>query len=602
MLAPAKIVERAGRSALAPPEKLSPSQWAEKKLDLSERVTQYPGRFSYDRSPYLREIIDQIANPFVELVTFAKAAQVGGTQGILAVGIGYAIDQDPGPAMIVFPSSQGAKEYSEERLQPLIDDCSTLRRHKLDARDKYRKQTMMFDRMNLALVGAGSPANLASRPIRYLFCDEIDKWKLNTKIEGNPLDLADKRTRTFWNRKRFRISTPTVPTGPIWQSYLEGDQRQYWVPCPHCDGWQVLKFDHLTWDQDARNERGWDLGKVRESTYYRCDHCDGKILDKHKRTMLLRGEWRAQIKGTTRHASYHLSALYPLWVPFGDVSTAFLQSKPYPDKLRDFINSTLGEPWEERGDTATEDDILKHRSDYPEGECPGVPLECYITADVQQDSLYYVIRAWGEYETSWLIRYGQVLDFESLQEVASMTYRCKDGKQLRVTHGFIDSGFRTDEVYRFCEKYGWAPCKGIDSSIQTSPYRWANVSTAALSAIQIKTDYFKDFLQLKLKISQDDPGAWLLHRETEYAYGRHLAAEAAVEQKDKFGRIKRVYKRYDRENHWLDCEVYQLAAAASRGIRHMRNEPETAPSKSKSKSSEEQLAFSRRDGRDFWDR
>ena len=564
-------------------------------------MTQYPGRFSYDRSPYLREIIDQISNPRIELVSFAKAAQVGGTQGILAVGIGYAIDQDPGPSMIVFPSSQGAKEYSEERLQPLIDDCPTLKRHKLEARDKYRKQTMMFDRMNLALVGAGSPANLASRPIRYLFCDEIDKWKMNTKLEGNPLDLADKRTRTFWNRKRFRISTPTVPTGPIWQSYLEGDQRKYWVPCPFCKSWQVLKFDHLVWDKDAKHERGWDLGRVRETTYYRCDHCDGKILDRHKRAMLLQGEWRAQAT-SPRHASYHLSALYPTWVPFGDASTSFLQSKPYPDKLRDFINSTLGEPWEERGETADENDILRHRADYAEGECPGQAIECYITADVQQDSLYYVIRAWGAYESSWLIRYGQVLTFEDLHEVASTTYRMTNGSPLRVTHGFIDSGFRTDEVYRFCEKFGWAPTKGIDSSIQSSPYRWSKISTAAVSALQIKTDYYKDLLQLKLKIKQDDPGAWLLHREADYAYGRHLSSEAAVEQKDTYGRIRRVWKRYDRENHWLDCEVYQLAAASARGIRHIQNTPDSAPAKSKSATSDDEMTLSRRDGRDFWAR
>lgn len=564
---------------------------------MSERVTQYPGRFSYDRSPYLREIVNQLANPFCELISFAKAAQVGGTQGLLGVGVAYAIDQDPGPTMVVFPSSQGAKEYSEERLQPLIDDCPALKRHKVEARDKYRKQTMMFDRMNLALVGAGSPANLASRPIRYLFCDEIDKWKLNTKLEGNPLDLADKRTRTYWNRKRFRISTPTVPDGPIWQSYMQGDQRQYWVPCPFCDGWQVLKFDHVTWDKDAKTDQGWDLSKVRESTYYRCDHCDGKIIDKHKRAMLLRGEWRAQTT-SPRHASYHLSALYPLWVSFGDVAVQFLESKPYPDKLRDFVNSTLGEPWEERGETASETDILQHRGNYAEGQCPGQAIECYITADVQKDSFYYVIRAWGPYETSWQVRYGQVLTFEALQDVATHQYTGPNGEPLRVTHGFIDSGFRTDEVYRFCEKAGWAPIKGIEGNVQTSPFRWVSLQGVGVQVMQLRPDHFKDLLQLKLKIKLDDPGAWVLHREAEWGYARHLCSEAAVEQKDTYGRIKRIWKRYDRENHWLDCEVYQLAAASARGIRHIKD----VPVESKTAPNSEQTSVSRRDGRDYWDR
>lgn len=589
-------LERSGRAALKPPEDLTVSQWAEKHLTLSPKITQFSGRFSYDRTPYLREIVDNINDPKVDLVTFAKAAQVGGTQGLLSVGIAYAIDQDPGPAMIVFPSAVGGKEYSEERLQPMIDDCPRLRSHKLPDRDKFRKSTMYFDRMNLAIVGAGSPASLASRPVRYLFCDEIDKYKLKTNKEGNPLELADRRTRTFWNKKRFRISTPTTPDGPVWQSFLEGDQRYYHVPCLECGHMQKLCWDQLKWAQEARIDgASWDLNEVAETTHYECEKCQAPIRDKHKSKMLLKGEWVPTAKSRS-HKSYQLSALYPSWVSFADMSTMFLQSHRYREKLREFVNQSLGEPWDDRAGSSTAEKILEHKSDYPEATTPKMPVACIITADVQENSYYYVIRAWGTNGISWLVKYGQVPTLEMLDSISCRTFTTLDGHQFVVGAKLIDSGYRTREVYQFCNQYRWMPLKGSDSTAMPNSIRWSdNNEVWCNRLLVINSDRFKDTLSSYIQRENESESAWLLHSATDYGYARQMVSESQIEERDKLGRMRLKWRQYDRYNHFWDCEVYQVAAISSLNI-NFSFDPYAKPVEV------EQEEVKRRDGRGYWDR
>lgn len=527
-------------------------------------------------------------------------AQTGKTQSILCC-LGYAIDQDPGPTLYVMPNADMAKSFSEDRIQPLIDDCPRLRSHKPAEKDRYRKLSMQFDRMTLNLVGSNSPANLAGRPIRYLLCDETDKYADATAKEAAAIDLADVRTRTYWNRKRYFVSTPTIPDATIWRKFMEGDRRQFYVPCPNCKMAQRLIFKTgMKWDQKARKSDGkWDLKKVAESTYYECCHCEFHIEDKHKRQILLEGYWEPETEVPFTR-SYQLPAQYSNWVPFGRVAVEFLESKPYPDKLRHFINSTLAEPWNEKKDAATEDEILKHRGQYPEGNCPDRPLAIIVTADVQKGLFYYVVRAWGIYETSWLLRYGQVETFDALQKVARDSYLIQD-EPATVTHGFIDSGYNTDAVRQFCIENHWVPVKGVDSANHTQAVKLSNWQNLGL--LLVNSDYFKDALQVKLAIKNDDPGAWLLHRNTMIDYAEQLCTEAPVEEKDKWGRTKRKWKVFPgADNHYLDCEVYQLAAAMHLGFRFSGPENLMVPAtkQAKPKPQAESQYPTRRDGRPFW--
>lgn len=605
------VVLEAFRQGIKPPDPLTVSQWAEKNLVLSERSTNYPGPFKLDLTPYIREPLDFFSDPQVSHITICSAAQVAKTTFQLAC-LGYVIDQDPSPTLLVLPNSDLCRSLSEQRLHPLITDCEALARHKPKNPKQFRLQEMFMDRMTLALVGSNSAANLSSRPVRYLMLDEIDKYPGASKKEAGAVDLAEKRTRTFWNRKIVKTSTPTTDGGEIWRAYLKGDQRVYYVHCPHCDHFQPLLFNakksvlsriydwkdtgELKWDKDAKDDKGrWDIDKVKASVYYECGKCKAKILERHRQKMLLRGKWVAH-KRNVNHKSFHLSALYPMWVNWADMVVNFLEAKDHPDSFRDFINSTLGEPWEELGDQADENKILEHKMTYSPGTVPFNPIEILITADVQRDSIWYVVRAWGEFERSALLRYGQVVGFDALAEIGKYKYRGIDKHDYMATWGYIDSGDQTDAVYDFCKDNNWIPVKGFDQNQRKSakPYQWTKQPNG-LNLLSINGAYYKDSLQTRLTISNDSVSAWWLHSETGFDYAEQLCGEAKIQSTDTSGR--EVYKwKVMGANELLDCEVYQLAAAAERGVRDSSNTIQPLP---------ESVAggtMKRRDGRDWLDR
>lgn len=572
-------IEAGWRECFRPPERITVSEWAERNISLSERDCAYPGPLRLSRAPYAREVIDSFANPNTETITLCWAAQTSKSSAIFYC-LGYAIDQDPGSILFVLPNESLAKSVVESRIDPLINDCPALVKHKPAQQDKYKLLDKAFSRCTLRLIGANSPAQLASRPIRYLFLDEVDKFPGSTKTEAAAIDLAKERTKAFWNRKIIITSTPTVTMGNVWRSFLSGDQRYFHVPCPHCKQRQKLVFEQLKFFDEENeappkdSEGRWLLEDVRQKAFYQCCHCGAKILDRHKPQMLLKGEWVPEgIVG--RHRSYHLNALYPTWLTFGDFACAFLQSKDFPDSYRNFVNSWRAEPWEEQGESATESQIEKHRGDYEEGFCPETPSFVVITADVGKRELWYVIRAWcAQTETSYLLKYGQIPNFEGrynweeLIRVSGFVFSCPTG-DIRVTHGFIDSGYgeSTDAVYRFCrQNAGWIPLKGQDSTRQEQPIKWGNGD--GIKLMHIQTDGFKDSLQYKLTLPSGSPGSWNLHESTDRIYAEHLTSEDVFQKPNQFGYTRRVWKKIRQANHLLDCEVYQLAAAMALGVRN----------------------------------
>ncbi|WP_166820508.1 terminase gpA endonuclease subunit [Thalassoroseus pseudoceratinae] len=597
------------RSVFTPPEKLTVAEWAELKLTLSERETATPGPLRFSRTPYLTEVVNSIADPNTEQITLCWAAQCAKTIGLFVM-MAYGIDVDPGQILCVYPNSDLAKSVSRNRIQPLIDDCRTLARHKPNDRDKFSLLEMYLSRCTLRLTGANSPANLASRPIRYLYADEIDKFPAASDKEAGALDLAIERTKTFWNRKIVCTSTPTLDTGNIWRRFLEGDQRYFFVPCPHCSkkagttaGFQKLNFENLKFDSSLKHDDGsYDLDAIRDSVYYECQFCKGRILDKHKRKMLQLGEWRATATGN-RHRSYHLSALYPSWIRFADVAIKFLESKDYPDSLRNFRNSWLGLPWLREIHATDDSEVFAHRSDYKLRTCPVEPIAVVLTADVQQDSLWYVVRAWLPGETSYLLDYGQVPNTDALLNVVGSVFDGPNGEPIRITHALIDSGFDTKEVYNFCRSNRFIPVKGRSGTQQTTPVKWYPIKGEHLNLMMISVDVFKQALQDKLGKPLGSPGAWHLPEDVCGIYASQLTSEVLAKKKDSKGFDVYYWEKVREDNHLLDCEVYQLALAYDLRLRQQRP---TAPNEVKPKpkpqeSSSSVNPFVRRDGRSFFD-
>ena len=271
---------------LRPVERLTVSEWAAKHRTLSGGAI--PGPWNNDITPYLVEIMDAFTDDIIEEIVFVKPTQVGGTTAMENM-IGCLTDQDPAPTMVVYPSDDLAEATSETRLVPMIkSNQSTAEKFR---ESESKKLSLKFRDMWLYLTGANSPADLSSKPIKNLFLDEVDKFPGASKKEADPVSLARERTKTFFNRKIFMASTPTLKTGHIWKAKEAADvEKHYFVPCPHCGKFIELKFGCLKWPSKFDVPEETDRA---ERTVYVCQECGAIITDHDKGKMLRDGRWRA---------------------------------------------------------------------------------------------------------------------------------------------------------------------------------------------------------------------------------------------------------------------------------------------------------------------
>ena len=212
------------REALRWPDRQTVSEWADCNVILNEDSAE-PGPYRTSRTPYVEEWQDSAGLSHVRQVSIVASTQVGKTQQGLNV-LAWAIAQDPGPITWVMPTREDANEFGENRVQPMIDSCPTLRRQLTGERFDSKKRQIQFQRCRMLFRSAVTPKELAQYPARWLFGDECDKWPARAKGEAPPFDLARERTRTFWNHRIYLTSTPTTDEGLIWREFLRGDQRR----------------------------------------------------------------------------------------------------------------------------------------------------------------------------------------------------------------------------------------------------------------------------------------------------------------------------------------------------------------------------------------
>jgi len=558
-------------AGLRPPEKLTVSEWADKYRVLDVKTAAEPGRWNTERTPYLRGIMDSFTDPQIEEIVFVKSTQVGGTECVLNM-LGYIIQQDPAPCLVVYPTLELALYASNNRIQPMLDLSSELnvRFNKRESKDLE----LQFDNLYIVLAGANSPASLASRPIRYLFMDEVDKYPVSAKGEADPQKLAVERTRTFVTSKKiFRTSTPTRKTGPIWQAWLDCDeQREYFVPCPHCGHYQTLRFTQVKFPEDRK-----DPEDAAARCYYECESCKGRLTDGHKRQMVSAGEWRATRESTGRRMTgFRINALYSPWVRFGDAVREFLTSKDDPMELMNFINSWLGEPWEDTQLKLTSDKVLEQQSEFAEMIVPDGTLLITGGVDVQALGMYWTIRAWGLGVTSWNIAHGFAETWNDVETVMNYQFRDIEGHEYIVNLVAVDSGDQTDEVYEFCAVNGdWAvPVKGSSQPLLGSRYRVSIIDRTASRAHGMRLylvdgNQYKDMIAARLK--RIGKGAWMVYKDCDREYADQICAEERV-------RLKRGVREIDvwqpksvhAQNHYLDAEVYCAVAADILNVRYLQ--------------------------------
>lgn len=532
---------------------------------LSSEASAEPGRFNVGRAEYQREWLDCISDPTVEEACWMVAAQTGKTE-VMNCMVGYKIDLDPGPMLVLMPTVEAAEMWSKERLAPMLRDTPCLQGKVADPRSRDSGNTLRsktFTGGHIAMVGANAATGLASRPIRDVLADEVDRYPQSaggaTKGEGSPLALAKKRTATFWNRKLFRWSTPTRKgLSVIEGDYEISDQRKFFVPCPHCQHEQVLVWANLKWE-----------GNDPSTAQYCCKGCGCLIEERHKHWMLSRGKWVAQNPGS-RVRGYHLNALYSPWARWEELVREWLAAQGDADLLMVFVNTVLAETWEEDGEKVDPESLASRRHPYPAEVPMGVGLLTCAT-DVQGDRLEYAVWGWGEKEECWLIEYGQIWGdpaqskvWEDLEAVRVKEWRHESGATLRIEAMAVDSGgHHTDEVYRWVKPREsarvWA-VKGMSVPGKPLVGKPTKSNKLKVKLLPVGSDTAKDKIFARLKIVQAGPGYIHFHIKTPDDFFRQLTSEKAVTKYQR-GKPYRVYEKPSgARNEALDLLVYGIAA------------------------------------------
>ena len=485
--------------------------------------------------------------------------------------------------MIVYPTDKLAESISENRLEPAIKSSPSLA--SLYHEFKSQKLELQFDGMYLTLAGSNSPSSLASRAIKYLLLDEVDKYPGASRKEADPISLARERTKTFANRKIYMTSTPTLKDGHIWKALMNADvEKHYFVPCPHCNEMIELKFKQLKWPEESD---GQTISDRADQAVYVCQECGCVITDMHKDRMLRQGQWKTvrESNSSRKKVGFWINTLYSPFVRFSEIAEKFMSSKDDPEELQNFINSWLAEPWEDTKLKTSEDTVMERRTKLPEFVVPSWAKMITGGVDVQETSLYWTIRAWGNFITSQNIAHGQATSWADIERVMNLSYQQEDGDSMVIALCLIDSGYDADSTYDFCANNSdWAlPVKG-SSNPMMSHFKLSKINKPGsraygMNLVLVDGDKYKDMIAARMK-KDNGRGSWMVHSGCDMEYAEQVTAEHRVSEKSGTKKIERWrLKRTHGDNHYLDAEVYALAAADIMGVRsmHLIEDEEASP-------------------------
>lgn len=586
------------RQAWRPPPRLTLSQWADRHAMLSAESSADVGRWR--TIPYQRGIMDAITDRHYESVSVMKSARVGWTK-ILNHTVGYHAHHDPCPIMVVQPTIGDAEGYSKDEIGPMIRDTPVL--HDLFPEPGKRDSGntilhKLFPGGQVRMVGADSPRGFRRVSMRVVAFDEVDGYAATAGEEGDQLRLGIMRTLYFWNRKILAGSTPTLDsTSRIKRRFEAGDMRYYFVPCPHCDHKQVLKWENLRWPKGNP-----------DAAAFACTGCGAEIGYQYQRWMIEQADLRQQAgeegigwvatnpDGEPRHASFHIWAAYSYSpnATWGQLAREWLASHKNTEERKTFVNTVLGETYKGEGEAPDWKRLYDRRDRYRIGTIPIGGILVVAGVDVQKDRLEVEIVAYGRELRSWSVEYrvipgdtsklsGEESPYRQLDALLAEVFPHAGGGEAKIHRLAIDAGYNTSTVYQWVARQ--APGKVIAVDGRGDSYKLIIGQPKAVEVTvrgkrksravklwpvgggQVKTELYGWLRQERPTEESGDPYPFGYCHFPEYPeeYFKGLTAEEVVPRLVKGFRRYQWEKVYER-NEPLDCRIYARAAAALEGM------------------------------------
>ena len=568
---------------IKPPERMTVTQWAEKYFMLPSTSAE-PGRFRVNRIPYAREIMDCFCDDAVKKIAVKSSSQIGKSTILLAI-VGRFTHLDPCSMMIMQPTLETAQDFSKDRLQRMIDDCQILTPLFADnGKTRNANQTILskfFTGGRIVLVGANSPAGLASKPIRILLCDETDRFPTSAGDEGDPINLAEKRTTTYWNAKVALFSTPTVEgVSRIDKEYNLGTCEQWQHQCPNCKDFHFLDYREMQVDYSEKVDEFKNKTITVNSVNWICPNCGFEFSELTMKNAAQK--YVAQnpdaIKNGVR--SFWVNGFSSTFLSWKVIMQEYLEAKGDPVRESVVFNTRFGVSYEHKGEFNNENIFLERKEDCAAQLPEGVLL---LTAgiDVQANRLEISVFGWTFGETAFAICH-QIIrgspnseaTFNALDSFLDREWHFANGDKLKIARAFIDSGYNAKVIYDYCRRRvskGVFAIKG-SSQIGTpllSKYTYPKGHGIILTILGVNDG--KNTIFSRLAIDKPQNAGYIhfyndtpnFRRGFDLNYFKQLVAEKRVVRKSG-GLINAVWENVNNErNEALDCAVYAYAALVS---------------------------------------
>jgi len=578
----------ARQKVLKPKPTLNLVEWADTFRYLSSESSALPGRWRTDRVEPAREIMLAATDPNVTQITVMSCSQLLKSEFLNNVTAYYMVN-DPCPILMMHPTVSTAEAYSKDRLDPMIRDTPAVRAVVSSKKGRDAKNTVArksFYGGQITLVGSNSPSELASRPIRIVLCDEVDRYEASAGEEGDPVALVRERSATFAPfNKLICTSTPTIEgRSRIDQLYREGDQRVYVVPCPACGVEEELKFDNVKWNEGDP-----------ETAAYHCPGCSHVWSESERVRAISRGSYRATapFKG---HASFKVTKLASPWEPLSVLVKKFLEAKGKPELLKTFLNTQLAETWIEKGEAPDSQRLYERREEYSTNELPVGVVFLTAGVDVQKDRLEAEIVGWGRDKQSWSIDYRVIMGDTATPQpwleldkllTESWSHNDKPERKLQIRILCVDSGYNTQHVYNWVRKQPPDRVRAIKGSSDKQQTILGTLKDVDVNrdgsklrrAVKVWTvggNILKSELYGWLKMDKPEDGqpftpGYCHFPMYDLEHFKRLTAEQLMKKTSK-GHTSYEWVKVSERNEQLDCRIYARAAAHMFGIDRMSHQ------------------------------